>query len=68
MREWLKQVREEQGLSQKEVAEKVKISYPHYNFIENGTRNPSPQIAHRIAKVLGFADKWYKLLEPPESA
>lgn len=68
MRKWLKQVRENHELSQKEAAEKIGISYPHYNFIENGDRRPSPEVAKRIAEILGFPDEWYKLLEPTESA
>ena len=46
-----------------ETAERAGISYPYYNFIENGNRRPSPEVAKRIARVLGFPDEWYKLLE-----
>lgn len=65
---WLKKIRIKSGKTQKEVADNAGITDAHYNYIENGNRRPSPEVAKRIAKVLGFADKWYKLLEPPESA
>ena len=62
LREWLKKIREEKEFSQIEIAKKAQISYPHYNFIENGKRRPSPRVARRIADILGFADEWYRLL------
>jgi len=63
LRRWLKKIREDRSLSQMETAERAGISYPYYNFIENGNRRPSPEVAKRIARVLGFPDEWYKLLE-----
>ena len=39
------------------------ISYAYYNFIERGRRRPSPDVAKRIAAVLGFTDEWYRLLD-----
>lgn len=68
MREWLRKIREKNNLSQVETARLVGITYAYYNFIENGNRRPSPQVARCIARVLGFPDEWYKLLDPPESA
>lgn len=38
MREWLKKLREENELSQQQVAEVLDISRQQYNFIENGKR------------------------------
>ena len=32
----------------------VNVSQPAYSNIENGRRRPSPEVAQRIAKVLGF--------------
>lgn len=37
-----------------EIAQQCKITQQYYNFIENGRRRPSPEVAQRIAKVLGF--------------
>ena len=42
------------GISQKEAADMVNVSQPAYSNIENGRRRPSPEVAQRIAKVLGF--------------
>lgn len=63
MRTWLKCFRENHELSQKETAKRVMISYSYYNLIETGVRRPSPEVAKRIATVLGFANEWYRLLE-----
>ena len=60
---WLVDYRKKAQLSQKETASKVGIAYSFYNFIENGERRPSPEVAKKIAAVLGFEDEWYKLLE-----
>lgn len=59
----LKAARERKGIMQKEAAKQANIAYCYYNFIENGQRRPSPEVAKRIAGVLGFPDKWYMLLE-----
>lgn len=60
---WLTEMRIKGNLSQMEVAKKCAISRQHYSFIENGDRRPSPEVAKRIAGVLGFASEWYRLLE-----
>jgi transcriptional regulator with XRE-family HTH domain len=54
MRSWLIEARIKKGLTQKEVAEKVKISQPSICDIEQGNKNPRPATAKRIAQVLGF--------------
>lgn len=38
MREWLKKLRTEKGLTQKEIGEKLGISESYYSSIENGIR------------------------------
>ena len=60
---WLAEMRIRENLSQIEVAQKCAISRQYYNFIENGVRRPSPEVAKRIADVLGFESEWYRLLE-----
>lgn len=60
---WLTEIRKRMNLSQREVATNCAISRQYYNFIERGHRRPSPDVAKRIAAVLGFADEWYKLLD-----
>ena len=64
MRTWLKNLREQKRMSQRDVADLVGISAAMYCFVENGKRDPSPRIAQGIAKALGFLDTWYHLLEP----
>ena len=56
MRSWLKEARERQGLSQKEVASMVGITPQHYNFIENGQRGSPDKnnTEKKIAETLGF--------------
>lgn len=60
---WLTEMRIKGNLSQVDVAKKCAISRQYYNFIEKGTRRPSPEVAKRIAAVLGFSNEWYRLLE-----
>lgn len=61
--QWLIEIRKRKSLSQREIAENCAISRQYYNFIEHGRRRPSPDVAKRIAAVLGFADEWYRLLD-----
>lgn len=56
MRTWLKDKRETLGLTHEEVAVKSNIKRPYYTMIENGSRNPSVEVAKNIANVIGF--KW----------
>ena len=60
---FLKKRRKSIGLTQEFVAEKAKITRAGYSMIETGRRRPSPDVAKRIASVLGFPDEWYRLLE-----
>jgi putative transcriptional regulator len=53
-REWLKQLRKEQKISTREIAELLGISFQHYNDIENGRRNASVQLAMEIAEFFDF--------------
>ena len=60
---WLKQIRLDRGMSQREVAEKSNISQQYYAFIESGCRGtklPVPT-AKRIASTLGF--EWQRFYE-----
>ncbi|MBE4909102.1 helix-turn-helix domain-containing protein [Bacillus luteolus] len=55
MREWLKRLRKERGLTQEDVASKSFINRAFYAQIENGTRNPSFEVARNIASTLGVS-------------
>lgn len=52
LRTWLKETREQSGLTQKELAHRIGVSRPAYTMIENGSRNPSVGIAKRIGLAL----------------
>ncbi len=54
MRTWLRTRRKEAGLTQKDVAVLVGVSNQFFNYVENGTRRPSPEVAKQIASILGF--------------
>lgn len=53
-RHWLRQIREAKGLEQKEVAKAINKTQACYSFIESGSRNPTVELAQRIADVLDF--------------
>jgi putative transcriptional regulator len=46
---FLKEIRKEMGLSQRQVAKKIKISNTYYQQIEKGERNPGFSVAIRIS-------------------
>lgn len=54
MRKWLREARENKGLTMKQMAEKLLISESYYCAIENGTRqrNMDISLAERIAETL----------------
>lgn len=47
----IRRIREEKGISQKQISEKVGVSQAMICQIERGTKNPSLQIGMEIAKV-----------------
>lgn len=63
MREWLKKLREQSGLSQAEVAEKSELSQNYYSSIETGIRGDKlpVQTAKKIASALDF--DWSRFYE-----
>lgn len=54
-REWLKNHRKDKGLTVRAVAEKLELSFSHYSDIENSRRNPSLEVAVKIARFYGFS-------------
>lgn len=50
-RDELKEFREDQGLTQQEMADKLKISLIQYQFIELGRRNPSFKLLVLFKKI-----------------
>jgi len=61
MRTWLREIRKEKKMLQREVANPIGISSAYYTFIEKGKRRPSVETAKKIAAVLGF--EWTKFFE-----
>lgn len=61
MRKWLKEIRLNKRMVQKSVAKFAGISQQHYNFIENGERNPHVETAKKIAEILNF--DWTRFFE-----
>lgn len=54
----LRDVREQKGLSQKEVAEKIGVAKSTYSLYESGNREPNVQTIKKISDVLNVsADK-----------
>ncbi len=53
-RDWLIKMRKERNLDQQDVAELIGTTQQFYNYVENGKRRPSPEIAIKIGKVLNF--------------
>ncbi len=60
-RKWLVERREEKGYSQSSLAKELKITSQAYNYIENNQRNPSVELAKKIADILNFS--WTKFYE-----
>lgn len=53
-REWLRDLRTERDLTQADVARMLDVTLKHYQYIEYGKRNPSPQLARKIAVLFDF--------------
>ncbi len=53
VRNQLVAARKKAGLSQGEIARRVGVSRQFYSMVENGVKNPSLEVALRIADVLG---------------
>jgi len=61
MREWLKYKRIYKGFSQEELAKLVGIDNTSISKYEVGERNPSVDVAKKIADILEFS--WVKFYE-----
>ena len=68
MRQWLKELREQSGLSQCSVAEKSVISQNYYSAIETGERGKplNVDVAKKIAEALHF--DWTRFYENEKEA
>lgn len=66
MREWLRKIRTDAGLSEKAVALAAGISQPSYHRIETGTRNPNVNTAKAIGEVLDF--RWTRFFQDEKAS
>lgn len=64
MRRWLTEIRG--GRSQYTVADEIGIAQSTYASIESGSRNPSVEMAKKIAAALGF--DWTRFYEESSGA
>jgi addiction module HigA family antidote len=55
----LKEFLEPLGLTQVELAERIRVSYPRVNEIINGKRGVTPDTALRLAKLLGTTPEFW---------
>lgn len=53
-RKWLESLRERKGMTKKEVAKAVGITYSFYDNIEHGRKNAAGVVGLKISRVLGF--------------
>ena len=49
----LKTLREDNGLTQKQVAKKLDTTITYISLIENGSRNPSDKMKEKMTKLYG---------------
>ncbi|WP_295610631.1 helix-turn-helix transcriptional regulator [uncultured Methanobrevibacter sp.] len=49
----IRQLRQEKGITQQELAESVGVTRQTINALENARYNPSLLLAYKIAKILG---------------
>lgn len=62
----LRWAREQKGLSQKDVAEKIGVAKSTYSLYESGNREPNVQTIKKISDVLGVsADELLGIDAPP---
>jgi addiction module HigA family antidote len=55
----LKEFLEPLGMTQTELAERIRVSYPRVNEIVNGRRGITPDTALRLAKLFGITPEFW---------
>lgn len=61
----LRELRKQKNLTQRQVADYIGITESGYCLIEKGKRCPSPNVAIKLGRLLGF--DWAKLFEKNEA-
>lgn len=59
MKAWLQQIRQEEGMSTYQAAERAGIAQSYYAMIETGARSPAVEVARRLGRAMGF--DWRRL-------
>ncbi len=59
---WLKNIRENEKLTQADVAGRAGVSRAYYTNIENGERRPSVDVAKKLGAALDVS--WTRFFEP----
>ncbi|WP_368489721.1 helix-turn-helix transcriptional regulator [Clostridium sp. BJN0013] len=54
MKNSIRELREKRGLTQKELADAMRVSRQTINSLETGKYNPSVMLAYKIAKFFGL--------------
>ena len=54
MKNWLEEIRKQQGVTQEELAAALEVSRQTIGSLENGRYNPSILLAFKIAKYFGM--------------
>ena len=63
---WLKEIRENRGLSQKKCSNELGISQQMLSAIETNRRRPSVDLAQKISEFLDF--DWKLFYEKPDAS
>ncbi len=53
----IKKVRKDKGLTQEELAAKVRVTSTYIGFLETGHRRPNLKMVYKIARALGVKVK-----------
>ena len=54
MRKWLTKAREDKGMTQQQLGNALGLTRAGCSLYELGKRTPSPDMAKKIAEILGF--------------
>ena len=68
MKLWIKELREQQGMTQKELAEKMQVSFQTISKWENGVNMPDITHIPRLAEVFSVSADVILGLEPMDKS
>ena len=54
----IKQLRKSEGLTQKEIADRLGVKQGYISRIERGLADPSPQLSKSVCRVFGVTSEW----------